>query len=232
LLSRSLLLALELSQGEGGVAAACEDGGEWVRLISSGDRERDQVMPAIDAVVREAGCTPKDIHALAVSTGPGGFTGLRVAVATAKMIAVATGAALLPIETSAVVAAGWEGDGVALVVLAVKRETFWLSRVEQPNKRDGDWIVAGSLGDAAAIRTQLARGDVAVVLADEHLPPDAAEACGVAGVPVVPPTFDPRALVAVGKRRLTRGAVVDASQLLPIYPREPEAVRKWKETAR
>ncbi len=231
-MGRSLLLGLELSQGEGGVAAACEDGREWVRLVSSGDRERDQVMPAIDAVVREAGCTPQDIHALAVSTGPGGFTGLRIAVATAKMIAVATGAVLLPVETSAVVAAGWGGTGTSLVVLAVKRGTFWLSRVEQPHERDGDWIVAGSLGDVAAIRTQLARGDIAVVLADEHLPAVAAEACDEAGVSVLPPTFDPRALVAVAQRRLARGAVVDASLLLPIYPREPEAVRKWKATAR
>src|SRR2546426_8309889 len=50
------------------------------------------LLPTVDHVLRKAGVAAKDLAAVAVSIGPGSFTGLRVGLATAKGLALGTGA--------------------------------------------------------------------------------------------------------------------------------------------
>ena len=45
--------------------------------------------PAIEELLSVQGITPADVHAIAVVQGPGSFTGLRVGIATAKVMAYA-----------------------------------------------------------------------------------------------------------------------------------------------
>ena len=44
-------------------------------------------MPTIDFLVAQAGWQPSDLERIVVAQGPGSYTGLRVAVATAKTLA-------------------------------------------------------------------------------------------------------------------------------------------------
>ncbi len=46
-----------------------------------------RLMPAMDRVLKDASLTMKDIDGIAVSLGPGSFTGLRIGIATAKGLA-------------------------------------------------------------------------------------------------------------------------------------------------
>ena len=50
-------------------------------------RRGDDLMPAIELLCQRHDVQPRDIGELYVSLGPGSFTGLRVAIATAKMLA-------------------------------------------------------------------------------------------------------------------------------------------------
>ncbi len=59
----------------------------------------EQLMPLVDAVVRAAGWTPGELEAVAVSAGPGSYTGLRIGVATAKGLCHALGVPLLALDT-------------------------------------------------------------------------------------------------------------------------------------
>ncbi|MGV3088931.1 tRNA (adenosine(37)-N6)-threonylcarbamoyltransferase complex dimerization subunit type 1 TsaB [Streptococcus suis] len=45
------------------------------------------LMPTVDFLVAQVGWTPKDLERIVVAQGPGSYTGLRVAVATAKTLA-------------------------------------------------------------------------------------------------------------------------------------------------
>ncbi|MFH1562618.1 MAG: tRNA (adenosine(37)-N6)-threonylcarbamoyltransferase complex dimerization subunit type 1 TsaB [Nitrospirota bacterium] len=45
------------------------------------------LMPAIDKLLKDAGLSCQDIEGIAVSSGPGSFTGLRIGVSTAKGLA-------------------------------------------------------------------------------------------------------------------------------------------------
>lgn len=53
----------------------------------------------IDEVLQAGGCTPGDLDAVAVSGGPGSFTGLRIGLSVAKGLTYATGAKLVAVPT-------------------------------------------------------------------------------------------------------------------------------------
>jgi len=76
----------------------------------------------VDLVCAQVGCRVDDLGGFAVSLGPGGFTSLRVALATAQGLAMATGKPLVGCSTfEALVAfvAGW--DGTVCPVLEARR---------------------------------------------------------------------------------------------------------------
>src|SRR5690606_8910842 len=78
------------------------EGGEPVEHIvgryeemATGQAER--LMPMIDEVLRESDLAVKDLDAIAVTEGPGTFTGTRVGIAAARGLALASG---LPIRAT------------------------------------------------------------------------------------------------------------------------------------
>jgi tRNA threonylcarbamoyl adenosine modification protein YeaZ len=70
------------------------------------DPREERLLPLILSLCADAGLTLGDIGTIAVGAGPGSFTGLRVAAATAKGIATATGAALAPVSSLVLIVAG------------------------------------------------------------------------------------------------------------------------------
>ncbi|WP_371808812.1 tRNA (adenosine(37)-N6)-threonylcarbamoyltransferase complex transferase subunit TsaD [Adlercreutzia sp. ZJ473] len=71
-----------------------------------------QLLPRIDALLRDAGVARGDIACVAVGRGPGSFTGVRIAMATAKGIASALEVGLVGVSTLDAVAWGAWGAGV------------------------------------------------------------------------------------------------------------------------
>lgn len=60
--------------------------------------------PTIQKLLAQDGLDPKDLHAIAVVQGPGSFTGLRVGIATAKVMAYALQIPIVAIDTLEVIA--------------------------------------------------------------------------------------------------------------------------------
>ena len=82
------LLAYDTS-GDVLSAALAEDGRIITQLESSaGSRHSDELVPMLEKLLRRARWKPESLGLLAVGVGPGSFTGLRVGVAAAKMLAL------------------------------------------------------------------------------------------------------------------------------------------------
>jgi tRNA threonylcarbamoyladenosine biosynthesis protein TsaB len=210
------------------VALRDRHGNVHEETLSPKKRHDDDLLPAIDRMFSRAGLRSDDLRdgAVAVSIGPGGFTGLRIAIATAKMLAETLVVKLLSVPSALVAAESHEKDGPILVALACKNDTFWLTRLE----RDGDtWRIAGT--PAIARSEMFDSSDVRCVLADEHFPDLARARLAAANIPIQPLRLTARACLAVGERMLERGEITDPLQLLPLYPREPEAVTLWNARA-
>ena len=87
-----------------------------------------QLLPRVDALLADAGIARSDIACVCVGRGPGSFTGVRIAMATAKGVASALGVALVGVSSLDVVAwnawsAGVRGS-VAVVADAMRREVY------------------------------------------------------------------------------------------------------------
>lgn len=204
--------------------------GEWrdnawttlaTRAIQAATPGHDDLMIAVDACVTAAGAAPRDIGAVAVSIGPGGFTAVRIAVTAAKFIAEATGAACIPIPSALIVAQRAPAAESPCVLLASKGESIWAT-----------WFApraeANQLPQLLAARLVTAKdfdpGDSTCLIADRFLPPSMRGLADERGLRIHEPIFDPVACLECS----TFMQSTDPAALAPLYPREPEAVTKWR----
>jgi tRNA threonylcarbamoyladenosine biosynthesis protein TsaB len=76
----------------------------------------------VDALLRQAGAHPRDLGGLALGTGPGSFTGIRIGLAAARGLALALGVPAAGVSTLDALAAG--APGATPVIDAKRREVF------------------------------------------------------------------------------------------------------------
>jgi len=93
------VLGIETATNAGG-AALVENGKLIAEDFSRSETTHSsRLLPSIDRLLKQAGWQARDIGLVAVSIGPGSFTGLRIGLATAKGIAVASGAQIIGVPT-------------------------------------------------------------------------------------------------------------------------------------
>jgi tRNA threonylcarbamoyladenosine biosynthesis protein TsaB len=220
-------LAIEMSQRGGSIAIGDGTRPPQARALPSSEKDRsDPLMAAIDALARDARVAPGELSAIVVSAGPGGFTGLRVSVTAAKLLAETLDRPLVAVPSALVAAAGTDRTGRTIVALASKRETAWITVVEG---RGRDVAIVGEPGIRTASEIDFAALGVSTLLADEFAPPAIVERARSSDVTVLPPRFHAESCLEVGLAMLQRGELADPVSLAPLYPREPEAVTLWRE---
>jgi tRNA threonylcarbamoyladenosine biosynthesis protein TsaB len=81
-----------------------------------------RLLVLVEGLLAEAGTGWDEVGRIAVGAGPGGFTGLRIGIATARALAQATGVPLVPVSSLAALAAGsGDPDGTVAAVLDARR---------------------------------------------------------------------------------------------------------------
>jgi len=135
----------------------------------------EALLPMIDRVMTIAQLGPADIDAIAVSVGPGGFTGIRAGLAAAQGLALALGARVLGITSfAAVVASALPGDRRLLVALDSRRADLYVQIFDRSGEPVGEPAavspegLAGWVGDGA-IRIAGDAADVAAAALSPHL---------------------------------------------------------------
>jgi tRNA threonylcarbamoyladenosine biosynthesis protein TsaB len=83
-----------------------------------------ELMPAVARTMQQAGVNYGDLDAIAVGTGPGTFTGLRIGVATARALAHAHGTPVRPVSSLAALAQGIEARRRLPLIDAKRGEVF------------------------------------------------------------------------------------------------------------
>ena len=75
-------------------------------IVSSGFSHSEKLLPFISQIIEKSKINMSDLAAVAVSMGPGSFTGLRIGVSTAKGICYALGIPLIAVSTLQAMAFG------------------------------------------------------------------------------------------------------------------------------
>lgn len=97
-------LAIETSSRQGSIALGRGDQLLASLNLTQHQRHNVELMPAIEQLCQQHHCEPSNLAEIYVSTGPGSFTGLRIAVATAKALAMALDVKLVAVPTLDVLA--------------------------------------------------------------------------------------------------------------------------------
>ncbi len=123
-----LLLSIETSSRRGSVALCDETGCLREEVFPDGLIHGREITARIDHLLRETGRGVKELSAIAVSIGPGSFTGIRVGVTAAKSLAYALEIPVVTESSLLVCAANVAGKGRAhscLVVLDARQGAFF-----------------------------------------------------------------------------------------------------------
>jgi tRNA threonylcarbamoyladenosine biosynthesis protein TsaB len=93
------ILAIDTSTPVGSIALAEGPLLKAQHILNVGTTHNQRLLPGIDRLLGDTGWTLNDLDALAVSLGPGSFTGLRIGMSTIKGLAWATGKPLAGVPT-------------------------------------------------------------------------------------------------------------------------------------
>ena len=137
------MLILAFDTATPAVTVAVHDGSEVIAHESAVDARRhgELLAPSIDRVLAKASAHPTDVTTIAVGTGPGPYTGLRVGLVTARVLASALGIPVDGVCTLDIIAAeAWHAAGEREFIVATdarRREVYWARYSQQGSRLTG-----------------------------------------------------------------------------------------------
>jgi tRNA threonylcarbamoyladenosine biosynthesis protein TsaB len=225
-----LLLALDTATPQ--VAVAIGDDGRVRGEVRLAGRRRhaEQLVPAIAYLCEQTGVRLEQLAAVAVGVGPGLFTGLRVGVTTAKVMAQTLRVPVVAVPSPDLVAYPLRHAGrlIAVVLDARRREVFHAQY--RPVPGGVQRVSAYAVGAAVDVVAELAAGGDEALLAgdgveanrDEFATLDRAEDAG--------PEFEhpsATALVELATGRVEREEFTSSWAVQPLYLRASDAELAW-----
>ena len=224
------MLAIDTATARVGVAIG-RDGRVLGEVgIAGGRRHAEELAPAIEYLLGQAGVSLDALAFVAVGIGPGLYTGLRVGVTTARTLAQVLDIPVVGIPSLDLVAYPWRATQRRVVALidARRKEVFAGRYWPVPGgvQRDGEYTVEAPAAIAAELlatgtETFLV-GDGVLEYADAFAGLDHVELAGpAAAAPSV------SALVELATARFQREEFCRADQVVPLYLRRSDAEIAW-----
>ena len=234
------LLAFDTATEHLSIALAAR--GEVCMFEAAGGAQASATLiPAILALLAQAGVALRELDAIAFGRGPGAFTGLRTACSVAQGLAFGAGKPVLPIDTLLAVAedarAGGPGDLQVWAAMDARMNEVYAAHYRYAA---GRWAVldAPMLTTPAALNARWQAQPPQCVAGSALAAFGAQIATGAARcVPAALPRAT--ALLPLAQALWAQGGAVDAALALPLYLRdkvaqttiEREAVRAAKDAA-
>jgi tRNA threonylcarbamoyladenosine biosynthesis protein TsaB len=222
------MLVLETSGRVGRVAVA--QGGQILaqRQLDEGRRHARDLAPAVAELCRQCGWKVRELEAALVSRGPGSYTGLRVGIMSAKVLAYANACVFLAIETFAAIARQVPAEAQRVDILAdAQQQNVYVQRWKQAQ---GRWHSSTPLTirPASEWLADLPPGvwvtGPGLRAYEGQLPP------GNRAAPVEKREALPESLLLIGLERWQAGDADDFWSADPLYLRPSNAERNWKKT--
>lgn len=226
-----LLLAIETSSRHSSVAL--HDGQKILgqQSFEHGLQNAARILPLIDGMCRGLGIAPRELSHVAVSIGPGSFTGLRIGVTLAKTVCFATGAKLVAVPTLPAIASNAAGQSTYIMpILDAKRDQVFAA-VYRCTGHALDEIQAPQLASLAEMLKSVP--SPLLILGEglnyhrQHIEASVHNAqIRMAGEEL----WYPRAttIASLALQLIEKGALANPFALTPLYIRKPEAQERME----
>ncbi len=218
---------LALSQGER----------VWTRAEGGGAQASSSTLPALQALLAEAGLNWSDVQAIGFGQGPGAFTGLRTACAIAQGLALGLALPVLALDTLMAVAesARRQSPALAQALAGTSDPVLWVlqdARMSEVYAAPYRWTDTGWQALAAPVlwslghwSERIASGELRLVCGSAlRAYAEQAEALSAQGALCVPEAVpDGPALAGLAQAAWAQGGAIDAALALPRYVRDKVA---------
>ena len=217
-----LLVALESSTRSPSIAVSLD--GELRTRELNGDRPHaSDLLPCLEELLSSLGKSPREITHVAVGTGPGSYTGLRVGIATAQGLARAASAELIGVPSLEALAHRALSIGERLdIVLDARGGGLYHARYER-NDRGVSSLISPRVVPSEELEELL--DDSCIALVDQSLEPRVTSREGLQlkfGM-----TPDATSVLAIAQHKIQDEDRVETEPVLPLYLRPFEGrVRK------
>ncbi len=230
--SSGALLAFDTATERISIALAAH-GRTWTHEGEGGARSSATFLPAVMALLDEAGVSVGALDAIAFGRGPGAFTGLRVACAVAQGLAFGAGKLVLPVDTLLALAEDAREGAAEFAVWSLLDARMDEIYAAEYVYRAGSWTVraAPMLTSPEALERIWREREPAVVAGNALTAFDhRLDSRGARRLPLAAP----RALgmLALARSQWLEGAAVDATLAVPLYLRDKVALTTAERAAR
>ncbi|MBS4912722.1 MAG: tRNA (adenosine(37)-N6)-threonylcarbamoyltransferase complex dimerization subunit type 1 TsaB [Veillonella sp.] len=225
-----MYLGIETSSAASSVALLNEQGIYNELTVQAGLTHSEQLVPNIDLLLKQSNVTKADLKGVAVSIGPGSFTGLRIGMGTAKALAYALRIPLVGVMTMDAMARNFYNvQGVVSIMIDAQKKQVYEARYSW---KEGQLV---ALSDPevkpreAALEDLNALGVPVIVAGDGIVKIKDSIEETYQNITVAPPTLIlPRAssIVLEALPKLEAG-VDENDRLVPYYMRRSEAEVLW-----
>ena len=230
------ILAFDTASTSGAVALIKDDVLIAHTQLNIGLTHSELLLPSIDHLMTITGMEMSAVDAVAITSGPGSFTGLRIGFSTAKGMALGLGKPLIPIPTLDVLAQNGAGfDGLIVPIMNARRQQVYTAVY----RSDGHHISRVSDHQAIALADLLSElqqmpEQLMVYMTGDGIEAFAEEVVDALGERVVLAKGCRRYVCADALALLAKDCADDWKDLQgmraePLYLRESEAVVKWRE---
>ena len=161
------ILAIECTH-EALSAAVLKAGIVTEAVSSDWKRAAESLVPLVEQVMTESRLNRQELDCIAISSGPGSFTSLRIGMSVAKGIAYGLGIPLIPAPTMPAMAASLRAAaGTVMAVIPARKGEYYYASYRAEELSSGVWhdeVQRGSATDVAAAADVLARNGETVVV--------------------------------------------------------------------
>lgn len=224
------ILALDTATLVSSVALATGDTLLAELTLQTRKTHSERLMPHVEMILALAEADRQAIEAVAVSIGPGSFTGLRIGLATAKALAYARQVPLIGVPTLEALAFGCAAPGAILAsTMDAQKGNIYLAVYRCQPEGLEEMLPPRMTGMAEAIAVLQGFDQSPLVLGEavQLFQNDLRQA----GLSLAEPhTAMPRAgsVAILGGKMLARGIRHDVMALEPFYIRRSEAEELWE----
>ena len=161
------ILAIECTHEA--LSVAVVKGGIVTEAVSADwKRAAESLVPLVEQVMTESRLNRRELECIAISSGPGSFTALRIGMSVAKGIAYGLGIPLLPVPTMPAMAASLRAaENMVMAVIPARKGEYYYASYHSEDLSSGLWhdeVLRGSAADVAAVAADLARSVETVVV--------------------------------------------------------------------